>query len=72
MTFSWYGLSWDEVRRDLEALDKPYAFQITYPRGKMETGGSLRVVRLRESEDRVDVILAHEKYLRCEHRPPNC
>ncbi|AFM42437.1 hypothetical protein Desaci_3556 [Desulfosporosinus acidiphilus SJ4] len=72
MTFLWCGLPWDEVRKDLESLGKPYAFQIARPRGKMETWGDLRVVRLREFEDHVDLILAHEKYSLCQHRPPNC
>jgi hypothetical protein len=64
MKFRWHGLSWDEVKRELEGLDKPYAFQITYPRGKMKTWGNYRVVRLQEFEDRVDVILAHEMFSR--------
>lgn len=70
MTFSWCGLSWDEVKRDLEILGKPYTFQITRPRGKMEAWGNYRVVRLREFDDRVDVILAHEKFSRISAATP--
>ena len=62
MMDAWLGRNWDEVKTELEDLAKPYAFQITRPHGKMETWGSFRVVRVREFDDRVDLILAHEKF----------
>lgn len=56
------GRSWAEVQPELENLGKPYAFQITYPHGRMESWGNCRVVRIREYGDRVDVVLAHENF----------
>ncbi|WP_407307790.1 hypothetical protein [Desulfosporosinus sp. SB140] len=70
MTLAWYGLRWDEVKKDLEALNKPYTFQITHPRGRMETWGDYRVVRLRDFDDRVDVVIAHEKFSRVSASTP--
>ncbi|SPF54915.1 conserved hypothetical protein [Candidatus Desulfosporosinus infrequens] len=58
----WLGRNWDEVKAELERIGKPYAFQITRPHGKMETWGSCRVVRVREFDDHVELILAHEKF----------
>ncbi|MDR3587564.1 MAG: hypothetical protein P4L59_19970 [Desulfosporosinus sp.] len=63
MMNAWLGRNWDEVKTELELMSKPYAFQITRPHGKMEAWGSCRVVRIREFDDRVDLILAHEKFL---------
>ena len=62
MMYSWLGRNWNEVKSELECTGKPYAFQITRPHGKMESWGSFRVVRVRELDDRLDVILAHEKF----------
>ena len=59
---AWLGRNWDEVKTELELMSKPYAFQITRPHGKMEAWGSCRVVRVREFDDHVDLILAHEKF----------
>lgn len=56
------GRDWDEVKLGLERMGKPYAFQITRPHGKMEAWGSYRVVRLREFDDRVEIVLASEKF----------
>ena len=56
------GRNWNEVKLELESVDKPYAFQITRPHGKMEAWGSCRVVRVREFDDRVEVVLAYEKF----------
>ena len=71
MTLSeWYGLNWDEVKQDLESRGISYTFQIIQPRGKIETWGNYRVVRLRQSDNRVDVILAPEKFSRLSDRPP--
>ena len=56
------GRNWNEAKLDLERLGKPYAFQITRPHGKMEVWGSCRVVRLREFDDRVEVVLAYERF----------
>lgn len=56
------GRNWNEVKLELERIGKPYAFQITNPHGKMEAWGSCRVVRVREINDRVEVVLAHEKF----------
>ncbi len=62
MMYAWLGRNWDEVKTELERMGKPYAFQITRPHGKMESWGSYRVVRVREFDDRVDIVLAHEKF----------
>jgi len=62
MMNAWLGRNWDEVKTELELMSKPYAFQITRPHGKMEAWGSCRVVRVREFDDHVDLILAYEKF----------
>ena len=62
MMTAWLGRNWDEVKSELERMSKPYAFQITRPHGKMESWGSIRVVRVRELDGRLDLILAHEKF----------
>lgn len=62
MMYAWLGRNWNEVKLELERMDKPYAFQITRPHGKIESWGSFRVVRVRELDDRMDVVLAHEKF----------
>lgn len=56
------GRNWNEVKLELELMGKPYAFRITRPHGKMEAWGSCRVVRFREFDDRVEVILAYENF----------
>jgi hypothetical protein len=56
------GRAWNEVEPELERMGKPYAFRITRPHGKMEAWGSCRVVRIREFHDRVEVVLAYEKF----------
>ncbi|HEY8910543.1 MAG TPA: hypothetical protein VIM51_09725 [Desulfosporosinus sp.] len=62
MIHSWLGRNWNEVKTEIECVGKTYAFQITCPHGKMESWGSYRVVRVREVDDRVDVVLAQEKF----------
>lgn len=56
------GRDWNEAKLELEHIGKPYAFQISYPHGKMEAWGNCRVVRVREFDDRVEVVLAYEKF----------
>jgi len=56
------GRNWNEAKLELERIGKPYTFQITSPHGKMEAWGSCRVVRVREFDDRVEVVLAFEKF----------
>ena len=56
------GRNWDEAKLELERMGKPYAFQISRPHGKMEAWGSCRVVRIKEFDDRVEVVLAYEKF----------
>lgn len=56
------GRDWNEAKLELERVGKPYAFQISRPHGKMEAWGSCRVVRIKEFDDRVEVVLAHEKF----------
>ena len=56
------GRNWDEAKLELEHMGKPYAFQISRPHGKMEAWGSCRVVRIKEFDDRVEVVLAYEKF----------
>lgn len=62
MMDAWLGRNWDEVKTELDGVGKPYAFHITQPHGRMESWGSCRVVRVREFDDRVDLILAQEKF----------
>lgn len=62
MIQTWLGRSWDEARSEIEELGKPCAFQITRPHGRMESWGNCRVVRVREFDERVDIILAHENF----------
>lgn len=62
MIHCWLGLRWDEVKTEIDGMAKPYSFQVTRPHGKMESWGSCRVVRVREHDDRVDFVLAHEKF----------
>ena len=70
MIYAWLGRNWNEVKTEIEGMGKPYAFQITLPHGKMESWGSFRVVRVREFDDRVDVILAHEKFSPAQRSTP--
>ncbi len=70
MIHTWLGRNWDEVKSEIECVGKSYAFQITRPHGRMESWGSYRVVRVRESNDRVDVILAHEKFSPAQRSTP--
>ena len=56
------GRDWNEAELELEHIGKPYAIQITLPHGKMEAWGSCRVVRVKEFDDRVEVVLAYEKF----------
>ena len=72
MINTWLGQDWNQVRIELERLGKPYAFQITRPHGRMEAWGSCRVVRVREIDDRVDLVLAHEKFSRVDIDPLTC
>lgn len=65
MTYeSWLGRDWEEVRRLAEETGKGVVVQVTQPRGKIETFGSYRVVRLREFPDRLELVLAQEKFSR--------
>ncbi|MDP4126348.1 MAG: hypothetical protein Q8912_05330 [Bacillota bacterium] len=64
MIHAWLGRSWDEVKLEVEQMFKPYTFQVARPHGKMEPTGNLRVVRVRELDDRVDLILAHESFVK--------
>jgi hypothetical protein len=56
------GRDWKEVILQLERMGKPYTFQISHPHGKMEGSGSCRVVRVREFDDRVEVVIVYEKF----------
>jgi hypothetical protein len=56
------GRDWNEAELELEHMGKPYAFQITRPHGKMEAWGSYRVIRVKEFDDRVEVVLAYDKF----------
>jgi len=56
------GRNWDEAKLELERMGKPYAFQISRPHGKMEAWGNCRVVRIKEFDDRLEVVLAFEKF----------
>lgn len=62
MMQAWLGRDWNQVKSEIEGLDKPYAFQITHPHGNIETWGNYRVVRVREFADHVEFILAHEYF----------
>ncbi|HBP64613.1 MAG TPA: hypothetical protein VIM32_03920 [Desulfosporosinus sp.] len=56
------GRDWNEVKLELENMGKTYNFQISRPHGKMEASGSCRVVRVREFDDRVEIVLVYEKF----------
>ena len=56
------GRNWNEVKLELERMGKSHAFQITRPHGKIEVWGNCRVVRVREFDERVEVVLAYEKF----------
>lgn len=62
MIQAWLGREWNRIMPEIERLGKPYAFQITRPRGNIESWGNYRVVRAREFDDHVDIVLAHENY----------
>ena len=56
------GRHWNEAKLELNHIGKPYAFQITHPHGKMEAWGDYRVVRVKEFDDHVELVLACEKF----------
>ncbi|HZK54173.1 MAG TPA: hypothetical protein VFC84_08280 [Desulfosporosinus sp.] len=56
------GRDWNEVKLELDNMGKPYSFQISRPHGRMEASGNCRVVRVREFDDHVEVVLAYEKF----------
>jgi hypothetical protein len=58
----WLGRKWDEVKLEIEQMGKPYTFQVAHPHGKMKPWGSFRVVRVREFDDHVDLVLTHEGF----------
>lgn len=62
MIQAWLGRDWNKIKLDIVGLGKPCAFQITRPHGNIEAWGNCRVVRVREFDDRVDVVLAHDNY----------
>ncbi|WP_298201666.1 hypothetical protein [Desulfosporosinus sp.] len=62
MIQAWLGRDWNQIKPEIERLDKPYAFQTTRPHGNIESWGNCRVVRVREFADRVEIILAHENF----------
>lgn len=62
MIESFLGLIWEEAEPELKGLDKPYKCLVTRPQGKMEVGGNRRVVRVRETDDHIEVVLAYEKF----------
>lgn len=62
MIQAWLGRDWNKIKPEIERLGKPYAFQITRPHGNIDSWGNCRVVRVREFDDRVDVVLAQENY----------
>ncbi|AET70048.1 hypothetical protein Desor_4644 [Desulfosporosinus orientis DSM 765] len=64
MIRNWLGREWNEVKPQIKQLAKPYAFQITQPHGNIETWGNYRVVRVREFDDRLDIVLAQENFSR--------
>ena len=62
MIHPWLGQNWPEIKKEIDNSGKPYVFQITRPHGKMESWGDCRVVRVREFDGRLDIVLAHEKF----------
>ena len=62
MIQSLLGREWQEVKSELESKDLPYTYQISRPHGKMETWGDCRVIRAREVNDRLELVIAHEKF----------
>ncbi|HUX46758.1 MAG TPA: hypothetical protein VMV58_01975 [Desulfosporosinus sp.] len=64
------GRDWNEAKLELERMGKLYAYQISRPHGRMEAWGSCRVVRVREYDDRVEVVLAYEKFSPRQQKTP--
>ncbi|EHQ91377.1 hypothetical protein DesyoDRAFT_4422 [Desulfosporosinus youngiae DSM 17734] len=62
MIQAWLGRDWTKIKPEIERLGKPCAFQMTHPHGNIESWGNYRVVRVRDFDDRVEVVLAHENY----------
>ncbi|HBV87353.1 hypothetical protein [Desulfosporosinus sp.] len=62
MIKAWLGREWNKIQPEIVGLGKPCAFQITRPHGNIESWGNYRVVRVREFDNLVEVVLAHEKY----------
>jgi len=67
MIQAWLGRNWNQIKPEIERLAKPYAFQITRPHGNIESWGDYRVVRVREFDDRMDIVLAHENFRSDKH-----
>ena len=62
MIRSLLGLKWQEAKAALENQGLSYRYQISRPGGKMEAWGDCRVIRIREINDCVEVVLVHEKF----------
>lgn len=62
MIEAWLGRDWMEIKPAIDRLAKPYAFQITRPHGNIESWGNYRVVRVREFDDHLEFVLAHENF----------
>jgi len=58
----WLGKKWNDVQRELTALNLDYTSRITYPDKKIISRGDLRVVRVNRKEGKLVFILLHDKY----------
>ena len=56
------GREWQEVKGELEKIGLSYTYQISRPHGKMESLGDCRVIRVKKIADRVEIVLACEKF----------
>ena len=58
----WLGKKWNDVQRELTALNLDYTSRITYLDKKIISCGDLRVVRVNRKEGKLVFILLHDKY----------
>ncbi len=59
------GSLWSQVRNTLDAEGVSYVFEITYPPSdKVEFQGELRIVRVRQKNNKLELVLAHDKFLK--------
>lgn len=66
----WLGQTWDVVEQELKHHALPYSLEITQAPGYVQSWGNYRIVRLREHNGCLNVVLAYEKFSVNKARPP--